>query len=214
MITATPDHVDEHRDVVGDRQQVRAQDVDRRLDREDDREQQEGFTQYVFGVPEVDAEDLDAVKAEHDVQERGRRVDDRGDDADQADQVEPAREPAPHGAAQARCPPVDPAGRRVLGDDLRDTEADDQDRDRDQDPAPGDRDRAAVVPRLPIGRKAAGEDRDDRERDREVGERAPGSLQVLAIAHLRELSLIFILELLGVGRFQETLSPRQRPIIR
>ena len=163
----------------------------------------------MLGVAEVDADDLDPVEAEDDVEERRRRVDDRGDDADQAGEVEPAGEPAPDGAAEPCRPPVDAAGGRVLGDDLRHAEADDQDRDRDQRPAPGDRDRAAVVPRLAVGREAAGEDRDDRERDREVREGAPPAVEVLPEPHLGELALVLVLELVAVASTR--ISPRSEP---
>jgi hypothetical protein len=71
-----------------------------------------------------------------------------------------------------------------------------QDQPADDRPAPGDRDRAAVVPRLPIGGEAAGEDGDDGERDREVREAAPRALEVLLVAELRQPALIVVANLL------------------
>ena len=53
-----------------------------------------------------------------------------------------------------------------------------------------DRDRPAVLERLPVGREAAGEDADDRERDREVGEPAPAPVQLLLVAQLGEALLV------------------------
>ena len=44
--------------------------------------------------------------------------------------------------------------------------------------------------RLPVGREAAGEDADDRERDREVGEAAPAAVQLLLVAQLGEPLLV------------------------
>ena len=58
----------------------------------------------------------------------------------------------------------------------------------------GDRDRAAVVPGLAVGGEAAGQDRDDRERDREVREPAPRPVQALFVAELREEGLVLVLE--------------------
>ena len=115
---------------------------------------------------------------------------DRGEDRDQAEQVEPAGEPAPHRAAELRRPPVDAARGRVRRDELGHAERDDEDEGRDDRPAPRDRDRAAVVPRLVVGREAAREDRDDRERDREVLEAAPAAVQLLLVAELGEPLLV------------------------
>src|SRR5262249_16686265 len=50
----------------------------------------------------------------------------------------------------------------------------------------------AVVPRLSVGCEAPGEDRDDRERDGEVREPAPGALEILLVAQLGEPSLVFL----------------------
>ena len=180
------DHVPPDRDAVDQREQVRAADVDRGVESEDQREEEEDLAEDVRFVAEVDPEDVHFVEAEDDVEEGGAGVVDRGDHGDQADQVEPAGEPGPDRAAEPSRPPVDAAGSRVGGDQLRHAEADDQDRDRDQRPADRDRDRAAVVPGLTVGGEAAGQDRDDRERDREVGEPAPSAVQRLFVAEFRE----------------------------
>ena len=94
MISATPSTCHADRDVVDQREQVRAHDVDRRVDREDQREQQEGLAEDVDVVAEVDPEDVDFVEAEDDVEEGGAGVVDRGDDADQADRLnQPVNQP-------------------------------------------------------------------------------------------------------------------------
>src|SRR5213078_737733 len=59
-------------------------------------------------------------------------------------------------------------------------------------PAPGDGDRAAVVPRLTVRGEAAGQDRDDRERDGEVGEMTPGALQFLVVSELLEAPRVVV----------------------
>ena len=87
-------------------------------------------------------------------------------------------------------PPVDAARRRVGGHQLGHREADDQDEHAEDRPGPRDRDRAAVVEAGAEVREAAGEDRDDRERDREVGETRPTAMQVLLVAELGEASFV------------------------
>ena len=178
------EHVPPDRDAVDQREHVRSPHVDDRVDRQDQREEEEDLAEDVDFVAEVDPEQVDFVEAEDDVEEGRAGVVDGGQDGDQADQVEPAGEPGPDRPAEATRPPVDAAGRRVGGDQLGHAEADDQDRDRDQRPADRDRDRAAVVPGLAVGGEATGEDRDDRERDREVGEPTPSPVQRLFVAEL------------------------------
>ena len=124
-------------------------------------------------VGEVHDAEVDAPEVEQRGDERRAAVVDRGDDGDEPDEVEPAGEPAPGGAAELARPPVDAARGRIRRDELGHAERDQQDHAGDQRPADRDRDRAAVVPRLAVGREAAGQDRDDRERDREVREPAP-----------------------------------------
>ena len=137
-------------------------------------------------------EQVEVEGAEGDVHERGAAVVDRGGDRDEPDEVEPAGEPAPGGAAELGRPPVDAARGRIGRHELGHAEADDQDGDRDQRPAPGDRDRPAVVPRLPVGGEAPGQDRDDRERDREVLKAAPAAVELLLVAELGEPLLVAI----------------------
>ena len=130
------DHVPPHGDVVDHRQEIRAEDVDDRGGDQDDREEEERLGEDVLGVAEVDPEDVHPVGAERHVQEAGARVLDRRDHADQPEEVEPAGPPGPFGPAQLAGEPVDAAGRWVLGDQLRQREADDQDQGRDDRPAP------------------------------------------------------------------------------
>ena len=56
------DHVPADRDVVHHRQPAVAEDVDERVEDEDQEEQQPGLAQDVRAVAEVDAEDADAVE--------------------------------------------------------------------------------------------------------------------------------------------------------
>ena len=65
---------------------------------------------------------------------------------------------------------------------------------------PRDRDRAAVVDAGAERREAAGQDRDDRERDREVGEAGPGPVQLLLVAELGEVLLVLVVDLWLVDR--------------
>ena len=135
-------------------------------------EHQERLGEQVLRVAEVDAEHVHVVEAEDHREELPGEVVHRGEDRDQPEQVEPAGEPAPHRAAELGRPPVDAARGRERGDELGHAQRDDEDEGRDDRPAPRDRDRTAVVPRLVVGREAAGQDRDDRERDAEVLEPA------------------------------------------
>ena len=186
------EHVPPDRDAVDPRQQVGVTDVDRRVQQEDQEEEKESLLKDVRFVTEVDPEDVHFVKTQDHVEEGRAGIVDRGDHRNQPDQVEPAGEPGPDRPAEAARPPVDPARGRIGRDQLRHAEADDQDRDRDQRPADRDRDRAAVVPGLTVGGEAPGEDRDDRERDREVGEPAPGAVQRLFVAEFCEAFLVAV----------------------
>ena len=122
---------------------------------------------------------------EQQVEEARAGVVDRGDHGNEADQVEPAGEPAPAGAAQPRGPEVDPARRRERRGQLGHRERDAQDQQADHRPCDRDRDRAAVVECLTEAGEAAGQHRDDRERDREVGEAAPPPLELLRCSRAR-----------------------------
>ena len=128
--------------------------------------------------------------ADRQVDERGAAVGHTGGDRDQADQVQPAGEEAGRRPAELGRPPVDAARGRVRRHQLRHREADDQDEDAEDRPRPRDRDRAAVVEAGPEVGEAAGEDRDDRERDGEVGEARPRAVQVLAVSEFRQVLLV------------------------
>src|SRR5205085_327062 len=183
-------HVPADRDVVEETEQLVGEDVHQRVERQDDHEQQERLAQDVLGVGEVDADHVDAVEAEQGVQEARRAVPHRGHDAEQPGDVEPAGEPAPTLAAQARGPPVGPAGSGEGRGELGHREGDHEDEEADDRPADRDGDRAAGVPSLAEARERPGEDRDDRERDREVREAAPRPRELLLVAQLRETLLV------------------------
>ena len=189
------EHVPPDREVVEHRHEVAAEDVDQAGDDEDEHEQGEVDVRAVVnvcrgrGLREVEDE-VDAVEAEQVHQEGGRDVHHGGHHRDQADQVEPAGEPAPAGAAELERPVVDAAGRRIRGGELGHRDGDQQDQAADQRPGDRDRDRPAVLERLPVRREAAGEDADDRERDREVREPAPAALELLFVAELCEALLV------------------------
>src|SRR6266568_1309999 len=65
-------------------------------------------------------------------------------------------------------------------------QADEEDHDPDEWPAPDDHRRAARVHPEAVQRQAAGQDRDDRERHREVGEPRHPPAQFLGVAELVE----------------------------
>ena len=177
-----------HRDVVHDRHQVTAEDVGQRDEHHHQHEQGEVLLERVTTEGVVPARP--EIAAQADGQERGAAVGDRRQDGDQPDEVEPAGVEPASGPAHLRCPPVDAAGGRVGRHQLGHAEADDQDEERDDRPSPRDGDRTTVVPRLPEGREAAGQDRDDGERDREVREPRPGSVQLLLVPELSEPLLV------------------------
>ena len=135
-------------------------------------------------------DEVEPVKGEDRVQERRGAVVDRGGDCDEAEQVEPTREPRPAHAAEAVRPVVDAARGRVLRSELGHRKPDEEDKEADQRPADRNRNRAAVVPRLSEGREAAAEDADDRERNREVGEPAPTAVELLFVAEGGEPLLV------------------------
>jgi hypothetical protein len=188
------DHPAEHppgRDPVQQRHQVRGEDVDDAVEGEDDEEQDERVVQDRRGVRRRAVDDeVEPVQGEHRVQERRGAVVDGGGDGDEAEQVEPTREPRPAHAAEAVRPVVDAARGRVLRSELGHRQPDEEDQEADHRPADRDRDRAAVVPRLSEGREAAAEDADDRERDREVGEPAPTAVELLLVAEGGEPLLV------------------------
>ena len=114
--------------------------------------------------------------------ERGEAVPDGGGDGDLPDQVEPAGEPSPGRATELRRPVVEAAGGRERGGDLRHCERDDRAHEADEEPAPAHGDRAALAERDVVGGQTPREDRDDRERDREVLEPAHRAEELLRVA--------------------------------
>ena len=129
-------------------------------------------------------------EAQREVEEGGAAVGHRGHDGQQADQVQPAGVVAGLRPAQLGRPPVDAARRRVGGHQLGQAQSDAQDQCGQDRPAPGDGGRAATVPPAGEGREATGQDRDDRERDGEVGEAGPGAVELLLVPELGEQLLV------------------------
>ena len=156
------------------------EDQDQHVDPEDLRE-------HVLAVGEVHEAEVPPPEAEQRGREERAEVVHRRDDREQPDHVEPAGEPRPAGSPEPVRPPVRAAGGRERGGQLGHADRDREDDRRDHGPADRDRDRPAEVPRLPVDREAAGEHRDDRERDREVGELRPAAVQLLLVAQLGEL---------------------------
>jgi hypothetical protein len=93
------EHVPADGDVVHQREDPVGKDVDHRVEDEDEEEEQPGLAEDVLGVPEVDAQDVEAVEPQDGVEEGRRAVGHRGDDADEADDVEPAGHPGSTGLA-------------------------------------------------------------------------------------------------------------------
>src|ERR1019366_7108779 len=84
-------------------------------------------------------------------------------------------------AAELRRPVVETTGRRVARADFRHREADDDDHDSDERPADVHVDRAAVEHGDAVRGQAPRQDRDDRERDSEVGEAPHPPQQFLGV---------------------------------
>ena len=181
-------HVPHDRNVVEESQQGVGEDVDARVEDENDQEQHELVVEDRRRVSgrEVDAPDVHAVDGEHGIQEDRRAVADAGDDSDEADHVEPAGEPAPARPAELRRPPVRTARSRVRRGQLGHREADEQDEPAEDRPAERDARGPAGRPREREVREDPGEDRDDRERDCKVGETAPRPCQLLSVTQLGE----------------------------
>ncbi len=213
MITRTPRTCQPTETLFMNRQEAVDEDVDDRVEQQDDQEEQEGLGENVRGVAEVDAEDVDPVEAEQRVEEARRPVGHRGDDADQADDVEPAGEPAPARAAEPRGPPVWPAGGGKGRRQLRHRQGDQQDERADHWPADRRPDRAAVEPGLAEAGEGACEDGDDRERDREVGESTPAARKLLPVAHLVEPALVLGNRLIACRELLDGASPLPSPSV-
>jgi hypothetical protein len=185
-------HVPPDRDVVEEAQQTVGEDVHDGVEDENEEEQHEGVMKNGGGVAggEVDAPHLQPVETEQCIEEDRRAVADPGDDADETDHVEPAGEPTPAFAPERGRPPVGAARGRVGGGQLSHRERDQQDECAEDWPADRDCRGPAGGPCKGEVREAAGEDRDDRERDREVGEAAPGACELLLVAELSEALLV------------------------
>ena len=129
------DHADDvppRRDHVEHRGDAHVEDVDQHRDRHHDRVHEEDRVAGVR-VPEDQVEERRREDRE--------AVADGGRDGDLPDQVEPAGEPAPAGAAELRGPVVEPACRGVRRCDLGHRECDDDAEAADDQPAPGHGDR-------------------------------------------------------------------------
>ncbi len=133
------------------------------------------------------------LDAPHQVAERhpggGAAEVDRGGHRDLAEQVEPADVPRPHALVplgQPARPVVEAARGRVLRAHLAHRQRDAGDQQSDDQPAEHDGRGAAGAQRDAVGGDRAGQDRDDREGDREVGERGHAAVQLLLVAHLGE----------------------------
>ncbi len=134
-------------------------------------------------------------QVQEDGEEGGEPEVDAGGDGDLAQQVEPAREPAPGGGVvlgQLGRPVVEAAGGRVGRCDLGHAEPDDRRKDADDDPAPHDDHGAAVGHAEVVEGEAPRQNRDDRERHREVGEAAHPPAELLRVAQLVELGGVVV----------------------
>ena len=178
------------RDVVHVRQEPVGEDVYQRVQDQDEGEQEPGLPEEVLAIAEVDPEDVKLVEAQRNVEEEGCAVADTGDDPDRADDVEPAGHPAPARTAEVVRPTSRAARGRIGGGELGHREGHHQDQGAQDRPSERDQRRTAVQPREAEVGEAPGENRDDRERDREVGEPAPAAVQLLLVAELGESFLV------------------------
>src|ERR1017187_850915 len=99
--------------------------------------------------------------------------------------------------------------------DLGHRQADEQGHDADDRPAPHDDGGSAGAHAVAIQGETAGQDRDDRERDREVGESGHPSAQLLGIAKLVQGLLVTAERRLGrllVDRHRMLLESGARPV--
>ena len=180
-----------HRDVVEDGQQLAGEDVHQCRENQDDGEDHEDALNGVARSPRL-------TQSRHREVEEGRSpVGHRGHDGDEAREVEPAGVVAGFDAAQLARPPVDATGGGVGRHELGHAQADDEDEDGDERPAQRDGDGAAVVPAEVERGEAARQNRDDRERDGEVGEPGPRPAQLLLVAEFRKLLLVGIVGVLN-----------------
>ena len=171
-------HVVEDRDQPdAERVQQAVEDQHHAVDRDRDRRR--------HGDPEGQVQERGGEQGETEVDARR--------DRDLPDEIEPADEPAPLGGAPARLgrelgrPVVEAARGRVARGDLSHAQGDQGHEEPDEEPAEGHDGRTADVHREAEQRQAAGQDRDDRERDGEVGERPHPPAELLGVAELVEL---------------------------
>ena len=125
-------------------------------------------------------------QAEEVIDEKGEPEVDARRHRDLAEQVEPAGDPAPPGAALAAelgRPVVKAACGGIARAHLRHGQPDQDHHHAHQRPADVDDGRPAVAHAEVEEREAAGKDRDDRERDGEVREAAHAAQQLLRVAH-------------------------------
>ena len=180
----TDDHghtgdVPPHADVVEGRDELNPERIDQTMEEEDQR----------VGEQDPSSRDQVAVDVGADEEvDRGRKaeVDARGD-GHLTDEVEPAGEPTPRRRVplgKFRGPVIQAARGRVRRTDLRHREADEQRERTHDDPAERHRLGAAGEQREVEGGDPAGQDRDDREADREVGEPTHAAFQLLGVAQL------------------------------
>ena len=174
-------------EIAGEVRQLRRQSdaevIDERLDAGDDGDEDDlvgkpsrNVVSTLIAEPGRDGAGEEAPGADIDGAEHG----------DEAEQVEPGREPPGEAVAEDRTPVIQAARCRIGRGDLPHGEGEharDQAADR---PADADRGAAGARRRLSERIDAAGKNADDRKRDREIRERAHSPLEFLGVAHRME----------------------------
>ena len=175
------DEVPPHADVGQHAHQLHPEGVEQAVGGEDD------------GVEDEDplggGVEVRVVERDQEAHVGGQSVVDRGGDGHLAHQVEPPARPRPRRlvlGSQLGGPVVEAAGSGVGRADLGHAQAHAQDEGADDEPPGGDDQRAAGVHAQVVGGDAAGQDRDDRERDGEVGEGPHPPPELLGVAQLVE----------------------------
>ncbi len=164
-----------------------AEEVEHGVQQQDAQEDQEG---RAGGRHEAELE------VEEGAGEQGGAVVDPGDGAEQAEQVEPARVPAPAASAEPVGHVVERPGGGIGAGHLGQGEPDAEDEEADADPAPQHHGRTAGAQAEAVEGHAAGQDGYDREADGEVAEAAHPAGEDGLVA---ELSEPFLLVLPGWG---------------
>src|SRR5437867_3823246 len=179
-----------HAQVVEPRRQPDAGDVDDDLGNHDEDHHQELEAPAGRGAEDRDGDvGGHAGDAGHRTDEVSRGGDvDAGGDRDLADHVEPGGDPRPRAAAEPERPEVEAARRRIgrgqLGHRGRDREGEKAD-DRPSDRAD---DRSRELEPVAEEQDGAGQDRDGRERDREVVKAAHLAEELLRVAEPGEVA--------------------------